>query len=139
MPKLVFFVGYHNSGKTTLIEKVSKKLTEMGYRVAYIKHDPKGHAFTDKKGSDTYRLFSILPKVAILSQDRLTLYERTEGEDIEEIVQRLFPNFDFVLLEGWKSKKGYKRISLSPELEGFPAYEKNLEEVIEYIFSEGEP
>jgi molybdopterin-guanine dinucleotide biosynthesis protein B len=41
-PKLVFFVGYHNSGKTTLVEQVAKRLTEMGYKVAYLKHDPKG-------------------------------------------------------------------------------------------------
>jgi len=138
VPKLVLFVGYHNSGKTTLIEKVSKKLTEMGYKVGYIKHDPKGHAFTDKEGSDTYRLFSILPKVAILSKNRLTIYETTE-EDVEDIAKRLFPDFDFVLLEGWKSKKGFKRISLSPELEGFPAYDKTLVDIIEYIFSEEEP
>ena len=138
MPNLIFFVGHHNSGKTTLIEKVSKKLKEMGYKVAYIKHDPKGHALTDKEGSDTHRLFSILPKVAILSQNKLTVYERTE-EDIEDIVKRLFPDFDFVLLEGWKSKKGFKRISLSQELEGFPAYEKSFEEIMHYIFSEEEP
>jgi molybdopterin-guanine dinucleotide biosynthesis protein B len=48
-PKLIFFVGYHNSGKTTLIEQVARRLTEMGYKVAYLKHDPKGHALTDKE------------------------------------------------------------------------------------------
>jgi molybdopterin-guanine dinucleotide biosynthesis protein B len=135
--KLVFFVGYHNSGKTTLIEQVAKKLTEMGYKVAYLKHDPKGHALTDKEGSDTHRLFQILPKVCIVSPGRITLYERTE-EELEDLVQRYFSDFDFVLLEGWKSKKGYKRISLSPELEGFPAYKKSLQEVLSYLFSEEE-
>ena len=45
-----------------------------------------------------------------------------------------------MLLEGWKSVKGYKRISLSPELEGFPAYkDQSIEEILSYIFSEEEP
>jgi molybdopterin-guanine dinucleotide biosynthesis protein B len=130
-------VGYHNSGKTTLVEQVAKRLIEMGYKVAYLKHDPKGHALTDKEGSDTHRLFQILPKVCIVSPGRITLYERTE-EEPEDLVQRYFSDFDFVLLEGWKSKKGYKKISLSPELEGFPAYKKSLQEVLSYLFSEEE-
>jgi molybdopterin-guanine dinucleotide biosynthesis protein len=25
--KLIFFIGYHNSGKTTLVERVAKRLT----------------------------------------------------------------------------------------------------------------
>lgn len=79
----------------------------MGYKVAYLKHDPKGHALTDKEGSDTHRLFQILPKVCIVSPERITLYERTK-EEPEDLVQRYFSDFDFVLLEGWKSKRATK-------------------------------
>ena len=89
MPKLVFFVGYHNSGKTTLVEKVASRLIELGYKVGYLKHDPKGHAITDKEGSDTHRLFNLLPKVGILSPNRLTIYEHTE-KGVEELAQELF-------------------------------------------------
>jgi molybdopterin-guanine dinucleotide biosynthesis protein B len=106
--KLVFFVGYHNSGKTTLIEQVAKRLTEMGYKVAYLKHDPKGHALTDKEGSDTHRLFQILPKVCIVSPGRITLYERTE-EEPEDLVQRYFSDFDFRPVGGLEVKKGLQK------------------------------
>ena len=41
MPKVVSIVGYHNSGKTTLIEVLIPHLRAKGLRVGYLKHDPK--------------------------------------------------------------------------------------------------
>ena len=120
-----------------LTHKLYEFLFVFPFQFTYLKHDPKGHALTDKEGSDTHRLFQILPKVCIVSPGRITLYERTE-EELEDLVQRYFSDFDFVLLEGWKSIKGYKRVSLSLELEGFPAYKKSLQEVLSYLFSEEE-
>ena len=44
MPKVVCIVGYHNSGKTSLIERLIQELQRRGYKVGYIKHDPRGMA-----------------------------------------------------------------------------------------------
>ncbi len=107
MPQVVSFVGYHNSGKTTLVERVVQRLTSMGYRVGYIKHDPKGHGITQKEGSDTDRLFKILDKVALLSPGRLTLWEKREDDPIR-LVEEYFKDFHVVILEGWKSLEGLK-------------------------------
>ena len=52
--KLISISGVKNSGKTTLIDKLLPKLTELGYKVATIKHD--GHGFNaDVEGTDTYK------------------------------------------------------------------------------------
>lgn len=136
MPIVVFIVGYHNTGKTTLAEKLSKELTLRGYRVGYIKHDPKGHGITDKEGSDSYRLFQILDKVALLGAGKLTLWEKAHDDPLK-VIERYFSDFDVVLLEGWKSIKGFKKLVLGDlHVEGFRVDEKiSLEEIINYILT----
>jgi molybdopterin-guanine dinucleotide biosynthesis protein B len=136
MPKIIFIVGHHNTGKTTLAEKLSKELSLRGYRVGYIKHDPKGHGITDREGSDSYRIFQILDKVALLSVDKLTLWEKTEDDPIKA-VERYFSDFDVVLLEGWKSIRGFKKLVLGDlDAEGFRIDEKvSIEEIINYILT----
>lgn len=134
MPKIVCVVGYHNTGKTTLIEKISKELTARGYRVGYIKHDPKGHGVTDREGSDSYRIFQVLDKVALLGKGKLTLWEKAQDDPIS-VVERYFSDFDVVILEGWKSLKGLKKIVMGDlPVEGFRVDQSvSLEDVIGYI------
>ncbi|MEZ0361567.1 MAG: molybdopterin-guanine dinucleotide biosynthesis protein B [Hydrogenobacter sp.] len=134
MPKIVCVVGYHNTGKTTLIEKISKELTARGYRVGYIKHDPKGHGVTDKEGSDSYRIFQVLDRVALLGKGKLTLWEKVQDDPIS-VVERYFSDFDVVILEGWKSLKGLKKIVMGDlSVEGFRVDQSvSLEDVIGYI------
>ncbi len=130
-------MGHHNSGKTTLIERVVKELSSMGYRVGYIKHDPKGHGITDKDGSDTDRLFKLVDKVGLISPDRLTLWERREDEPLR-VVEDYFGDFDLVILEGWKSLQGVKKVVLGGlDTEGLKVDEKTpLEYIISYILED---
>lgn len=109
--KVLAFVGYHNSGKTTLVEKVASRLRERGYRVGYIKHDPKGHGITDREGSDTNRLFKVLDRVALLSPGRLTLWRKGDG-NLREIIRVFFWDCDIVLLEGFKGLKDIPKVAL---------------------------
>ena len=134
MRRIVFLVGYHNTGKTTLAERLSEELTKRGYKVAYIKHDPKGHGRTDKEGSDTHRLFKILNRVALLGAGKLTLWEKAEDDPIK-VVERYFSDMDIVLLEGWKEIKGHKKIVLGDlPVDGYKvSKDTTLEELIEYI------
>ncbi len=135
-PKVVSFVGYHNSGKTTLIEKVASELQKRGYKVGYIKHDPKGHAVTDREGSDTDRLFSVLDKVAIISKGKTTLWEKRKDDPLS-FVEEHFKDFDVVILEGWKSLKDLKKVVIGDlQVEGFKVNNStSLEDIIWYILS----
>ncbi len=109
--KVITIAGYHNSGKTILVEQLARKLLEKGYRVGYVKHDPKDHGVTDKENSDTHRLFKILPKVALSSPLKLTLWEKRDDDPLK-LLKEYFSDCDVVLLEGYKSYKNIPKIVL---------------------------
>jgi len=96
--KILSFVGYHNSGKTTLIEYIIKSFQDK-YKIAYIKHDPKGHAVFDKEGSDSNKILNINHQSAILSKDTFVLYQKPKT--IEEAIE-FFKDYDLIILEGFK-------------------------------------
>ena len=113
--RIIAIVGYHNTGKTTLIENLIGKLRKRGYRVGYIKHDPKGHGGTDRKGSDTDRVFRIAERVVLASPDRITLWSRFEDDPLK-IAKEFFKGFDVVILEGYKSLKGVPKVAVGDVL-----------------------
>ena len=109
--KVVAVVGYHNSGKTTLIERIIPLLKKRGYNVCYLKHDPKGHGVTDKEGSDTYRISQYVTKLGLLSPDKLTLWDKG-AIDLFLVLKNYFADCDIVILEGFKSVKGIPKIAV---------------------------
>ncbi len=109
--KILAVVGYHNAGKTALVERLVEELVRRGYRVGYIKHDPKGHGKTDREGSDTDRVFRIAERVALASPEKVTLWSRFEDDPLK-IAKEFFEGFDIVILEGYKSLKGIPKVAL---------------------------
>jgi len=97
----VAFTGASNSGKTTLIVNISKKLQNDGYKVAIVKHDPKDKAIFDKEGKDSYKFSQTGADVAVISPTRTTVFKKTPSQ-IDKLVD-MFDNFDFLLVEGLKS------------------------------------
>ena len=97
----VGFSGPANSGKTTLILKVARKLIhEHGLRVAIIKHDPKDKARFDVEGKDSYKFSDTGAEVIVTSPTRTTYFSNRHS-DLDEMV-RLFGEFDVLLVEGLK-------------------------------------
>jgi molybdopterin-guanine dinucleotide biosynthesis protein B len=97
--------GWSNSGKTTLIEKLTRHFTDRGLRVATIKHTH--HKFDiDAPGSDTTRHRAAgAAETAIVSGSRVAVIEEIEaaGEPaLEAVAARLRPA-DVILVEGYKS------------------------------------
>ncbi|PIF04742.1 MAG: molybdopterin-guanine dinucleotide biosynthesis protein B [Arcobacter sp.] len=97
----VAFTGPSNSGKTTLIEKISNVLNSKGFKVAIIKHDPKDKARFDTLGKDSDRFSKTGAEVAVLSDKRTTLFKKQKS-DIEQVIS-MFSHFDFLLVEGLKT------------------------------------
>ena len=98
----VAFTGPSNSGKTTLILKVARKLiNEYDKKVAIVKHDPGDKARFDVEGKDSYKFASTGAEVVVTSPTRTTYFSK-KSEDIDEII-RLFDAFDILLVEGLKS------------------------------------
>lgn len=97
----VAFTGPSNSGKTTLIEKISIMLHNEGLKVAIVKHDPKDKAIFDKEGKDSDRFSKTGADVAILSDTRTTIFKK-QRSDISDVISML-NDFDFLLVEGLKT------------------------------------
>ena len=106
----VAFTGPSNSGKTTLIVKLSNILQDKGFKVAIIKHDPKDKAIFDREGKDSYKFSQTGAEVAVLSPNRTTIFKK-ETVTLEHLIE-LFDNFDYLLVEGLKTLK-LPRISIN--------------------------
>jgi molybdopterin-guanine dinucleotide biosynthesis protein B len=97
----VAFTGPSNSGKTTLIVKISTQLQKQGLKVAIIKHDPCDKALFDKEGKDSYKFSQTGSEVAVVSPTRTTVFKK-ETSTIEDIA-KMFGDFDILLVEGLKT------------------------------------
>ena len=98
----VAFTGPSNSGKTTLILKVARKLIhERGLQVAIVKNDPKDKAQFDVPGKDSYKFSDTGAEVIVTSPTRTTYFSKRHKE-LDEIIG-LFGEFDVLLVEGLKN------------------------------------
>jgi len=98
----VAFTGPSNSGKTTLILKVTRKLIhEYNKKVAIVKHDPSDKARFDVEGKDSYKFSDTGAEVIVTSPTRTTYFSQRHKE-LDEMV-RLFDDFDILIVEGLKS------------------------------------
>lgn len=97
----VAFTGPSNSGKTTLIVKLTTKLQTQGYKVSIIKHDPMDKAIFDKEGKDSYKFSQTGADVAVVSPNRTTIFKK-QSSTIDQIIENL-NEFDFLLVEGLKT------------------------------------
>lgn len=110
-PAVLAVSGVHNSGKTTLLEKLIPLLRARGLKVGVIKHD--GHDFTpDVPGTDSYRLREAGAEgVAVFSGNRYLLTEefRLNEQDLLALFER--HGYDLVLLEGF-GDSGWAKIEV---------------------------
>jgi molybdopterin-guanine dinucleotide biosynthesis adapter protein len=98
----IAFTGPSNSGKTTLILKVARKLIhEHRLEVAIIKNDPKDKAQFDVPGKDSYKFSDTGAEVIVTSPTRTTFFSQRHKE-LDELVS-LFGAFDILLVEGLKN------------------------------------
>lgn len=101
--KAVAFVAKSGTGKTTLVEKVIRRLKERGYRVGAVKHD--AHRFDiDHPGKDSHRFTAAGADVMVISSSEKTaLVERNAGSPpVEDLLSRFCAGMDIVLVEGFK-------------------------------------
>jgi molybdopterin-guanine dinucleotide biosynthesis protein B len=103
LPPIVAFAAPSGTGKTTLIERVVRDLVARGLRVGVLKADAH-RVVLDTPGKDSFRFAEAgAAPVAVLSAERLALFERLEGEvSLVSAVDRLFPGADIVLVEGFR-------------------------------------
>ncbi len=112
-------VGYKNTGKTGLMERLVSEITGRGFSVSTIKHAH--HSFdVDHPGKDSYRHRSAGASQVLLSSGaRWALMSELRGADepdLDVLLAQLDP-VDLVLIEGYKTNP-------HPKLETFRAQTK---------------
>lgn len=107
MPLIISIVGYSNSGKTRLLEKMIPLLKAKGYSVGVIKKT--GEAFLlDQPGKDTYRFGQAGADGVVLSGSGHIAFfgkmDENETSILDGLEQSFFSNQDIVLTEGFKKE-----------------------------------
>ena len=106
LPPVLAVVGRSKTGKTTLIEHLIHALAEKGYIVGTIK-DATGGFQIDSEGKDSdrhYRAGAQAVAVVSAKQERMAFFARLSAKpSISELCQRLFPDVDLVILEGFRT------------------------------------
>ena len=104
-PPMLAIIGRKNSGKTTLLVRLSAELHRRGHRVMTIKHG--AHTFNiDPATTDTYRHYheGNAERVAMVAPDKFALIARWGDElTAEEVAEAHMQDADVVLCEGFKS------------------------------------
>lgn len=102
--KLWGIVGWKNSGKTGLMERLVSEFVARGVSVSTLKHAH--HSFdVDHEGKDSYRHRAAgATEVLLASRNRWALMHELRGQDepsLDELLGMLSP-VDLVLVEGYK-------------------------------------
>jgi molybdopterin-guanine dinucleotide biosynthesis protein B len=110
--KTIGIIGYSNTGKTTLIEKLIPLFTAQGLSVSAIKHAHHGFDM-DRPGKDSYRYRQAgAHQVLIATAERWALLTETpKAATLAELLEQLAP-CDLVLVEGFRSEGTFPRIEV---------------------------
>jgi len=103
MDRIVSVVGWHNAGKTTVVEGLVKELKGRGLRVATIKHT-REEIRLDTPGTDTWRFAQAGSDLVIIAgaEGTYSWERRDTEEDLETLLTRVPADVDLVIAEGYK-------------------------------------
>jgi molybdopterin-guanine dinucleotide biosynthesis adapter protein len=97
-------VGWKNSGKTTLVERLVAEFVRRGWRIATVKH-AHHDADIDQAGTDSFRHRAAgATEVALVGGHRYAIMREQEEPTLAEVLARLAP-VDLVLIEGYKRER----------------------------------
>ena len=99
----IAFVGRHNSGKTTLIEKVIAELVSRGLDVGSVKHHTHGNFEIDVPGKDSFRHKQAgASEVVIASPVKIARVRDVSAEVECSTIVDSMPGHDVVVVEGYR-------------------------------------
>jgi molybdopterin-guanine dinucleotide biosynthesis adapter protein len=120
--KAIGFIGYSNSGKTTLIERLIPLFRARGLSVSAIKNAHHGFDM-DRPGKDSYRYREAgAGQVLIATGRRWAMLTETPQRpaSLDELLALLAP-CDLVIIEGFKSEGQVPRIEVRRSGQSEPA------------------
>lgn len=143
MAAIVSFIGWHDSGKTTLAAQVVSHLKSMGYRVAVVKSSATTGIVFDTPGTDThiYRR-SGADSVMLVTPDQTIFQAGFCNLPLTALAHRFFPDADIVIGEGFKNARQIAKIEvvrdpmqeLRREVTGVIAVATDLKIIADHVF-----
>ena len=123
--KIIGVVGWKNTGKTTLIEKMIHEFNNRNLTVSTIKHSH--HKLSvDSQGTDSFRHFNAGAKETILgSEKKWVKFSRQISDpkpNLAFLIEQIIP-VDIVIVEGFKSSSHKKVEVVDCMSERKPLYE----------------
>ena len=113
MPPIVSFIGWHDSGKTTLASQVVSHLQKRGFRVAVIKSSKEKGLAKEAPDTDTaqYRTAGA-EAVMLVAPDQMILRTGPVERNLHILAHRYFPQADIVISEGFKEARQTAKIEV---------------------------
>ena len=122
--KIIGIVGWKNTGKTTLIEKLISEFNNRNLSVSTIKHSH--HNFSiDREGTDSFRHFNAGTKETILASEQKWIKFSRQREDkpnLSYLIKQIIP-VDIVIVEGFKASDHKKVEVVDSTSDEKPLYE----------------
>ena len=123
--KIIGVVGWKDTGKTTLIEKLINEFNNRNLKVSTIKHSH--HNFSvDRQGTDSFRHFNAGAKETILGSEKKWIKFSRQISDpkpnLAFLIEQIIP-VDIVIVEGFKSSSHKKVEVVDSMSERKPLYE----------------
>ena len=125
--KIIGVVGWKNTGKTTLIEKLISEFNNRNLTVSTIKHSH--HNFSvDREGTDSFRHFNAGTKETILaSEQKWIKFSRKKKEaklNLSYLLEQIIP-VDIVIVEGFKASDHKKVEVVDSTSDRIPLYKSD--------------
>ena len=123
--KIIGVVGWKNTGKTTLIEKLINEFNKRNLTVSSIKHSH--HNFSvDREGTDSFRHFNAGTNETILASEKKWVKFSRQMSDatpnLPYLIEQIIP-VDIVILEGFKGSDHKKVEVVDSTSDRKPIYE----------------
>ncbi|MFF2889093.1 molybdopterin-guanine dinucleotide biosynthesis protein B [Paenibacillus sp. NPDC057967] len=101
-PFIVQLVGYKNTGKTTLVCRLTERYKSKGHRVGTIKHD--AHDFQiDTPGTDTWQHQAAGADITAITSASRTAILKSSGTELAALIAAMAQDVDIILIEGFKT------------------------------------
>lgn len=114
MVPIVSFIGWHDSGKTTIVSQVVSHLKNKGLRVGVVKSTKHTDIEFDQPGSDTdtYRKAGA-DAVALIAPDQMVMFSAKPDLNLIALVHRFYHDYDIVIGEGFKHERKIAKIEVT--------------------------
>ncbi|MCI5164616.1 MAG: molybdopterin-guanine dinucleotide biosynthesis protein B [Candidatus Electrothrix sp. GM3_4] len=113
MPSIITFIGWHDSGKTTLAAQVVRSLKERGYSVAVIKSTKETGLLPNQEGTDTGAYSKArADAVTLVASDQLVMTVAHPEKNLPALARRFFADVDLVIGEGFKGADKVAKIEV---------------------------